>query len=642
MTTYYIRKTGNDNNDGQTALAAFATIAKAESMVAPGDKVIVGPGWWREMHTAGVSGTNGNPIIFEGDILGQYTGDTPGEVVFTGSNEQGSLTRLNCLNFTSVTFRQWKNIVFGFSQYTPVYSTPATNPQSLEGVEFHRCTFITYSGNPAMFIDYNTGLAPATTGLVCRWCTFAGGMSVDFDSNASAHVNVGVLLDHCFLTARWGNLTGAVVITKLGFNAYTIGGFTIRNSLIIFGYNTIENNGISANSAKLVLENCILGGAASTAVVTSITGNTVLRRCVLVGNATPGAAVVQELSDNRRREWLPSMFLPGIEPIFARAGIRKPPLSPAPGGSFENFPVYPLYNSMAMDAGGENIGNISRRSIMLNGPTADPNNMWVSDSNLADMALSTAAGGSANGSATANYIAVTGSTDGGSDTIGTVYSVTAHIFVHVAGGSAVMGATFYVGVEAVGSATGQAITDVEATNPGWVEVLLNAPAAGWNYTNLKTVEARLYKESGAGTLFAHAVMLVARCSTGTHAIGPGDVIAYPKRSTAQAHTGSSSAELQGHSTVVRMLQLESSVYTVSVWARRNTAYAGTAPTIEVRDVLDDSLLASATAAGGADTWEHLTCTYNAPSAKLVRVVMRSTSERTDGLCWFDDLLVEAS
>ena len=66
------------------------------------------------MHTAGVSGTDGNPIIFEGDILGQYTGDTPGEVVFTGSNEYGNAVRNYAVVFTGVTFRQWKNIVFGF------------------------------------------------------------------------------------------------------------------------------------------------------------------------------------------------------------------------------------------------------------------------------------------------------------------------------------------------------------------------------------------------------------------------------------------------------------------------------------------------------------------------------------------------
>lgn len=78
MATYYIRKTGNNSNNGTSPSTAWATLAKAlatGSTVAAGDIVYVGSGVYHEAVTVAVSGSSGSPISVIADVFGQYTGD---------------------------------------------------------------------------------------------------------------------------------------------------------------------------------------------------------------------------------------------------------------------------------------------------------------------------------------------------------------------------------------------------------------------------------------------------------------------------------------------------------------------------------------------------------------------------------------
>jgi len=67
-TTYYVEKSGNDNNSG-TISAPFQTIQKAANVVKPGDTVIVGDGSYTSsgetIVTLSRSGTDGSPITFK-------------------------------------------------------------------------------------------------------------------------------------------------------------------------------------------------------------------------------------------------------------------------------------------------------------------------------------------------------------------------------------------------------------------------------------------------------------------------------------------------------------------------------------------------------------------------------------------------
>lgn len=80
---YYVRKTGNDENDGLSSETAFLTIQKAASTTRAGDIVFVGSGIYDEEITIYNSGTAAEPIAFVADYDGTYTGDS-GEVKIQG------------------------------------------------------------------------------------------------------------------------------------------------------------------------------------------------------------------------------------------------------------------------------------------------------------------------------------------------------------------------------------------------------------------------------------------------------------------------------------------------------------------------------------------------------------------------------
>jgi len=76
MTTYYIRKSGNDGNDGLSLSTAWLTIGKVNTTVVQGDTVYVGGGDYSTETLYPVQGTVEGVITkYIGDTLGIYTGD---------------------------------------------------------------------------------------------------------------------------------------------------------------------------------------------------------------------------------------------------------------------------------------------------------------------------------------------------------------------------------------------------------------------------------------------------------------------------------------------------------------------------------------------------------------------------------------
>ena len=87
-TTYYVRASGSDDNDGLTAATAFASVRPAARMLRePGDRLIVGPGTYREGNISSFgNGTPEAPIVLFGDSSGAATGDPPGPVTILPTN----------------------------------------------------------------------------------------------------------------------------------------------------------------------------------------------------------------------------------------------------------------------------------------------------------------------------------------------------------------------------------------------------------------------------------------------------------------------------------------------------------------------------------------------------------------------------
>lgn len=87
-TTYYVRAAGSDENDGLTPATAFASVRPAARLLRePGDRLIVGPGTYREGNIGPFgNGTPEAPIVLFGDSSGLATGDPPGPVIILPTN----------------------------------------------------------------------------------------------------------------------------------------------------------------------------------------------------------------------------------------------------------------------------------------------------------------------------------------------------------------------------------------------------------------------------------------------------------------------------------------------------------------------------------------------------------------------------
>jgi len=85
--TYYVRQSGNDQNDGKTAKTAFKTVQRAAQVLNYGDNVVIGPGTYKENALlAERYAADGSAMSFAGDESGKLTGDPAGSVVIQSAN----------------------------------------------------------------------------------------------------------------------------------------------------------------------------------------------------------------------------------------------------------------------------------------------------------------------------------------------------------------------------------------------------------------------------------------------------------------------------------------------------------------------------------------------------------------------------
>jgi parallel beta-helix repeat protein len=93
-TTYFVRASGDDTADGLSPETAVASIRPAGRLLRnPGDRLVVGPGVYREGNIAPFgNGAPGAPIVLLADVAGALTGDPPGPVVIVPPNTPAATT----------------------------------------------------------------------------------------------------------------------------------------------------------------------------------------------------------------------------------------------------------------------------------------------------------------------------------------------------------------------------------------------------------------------------------------------------------------------------------------------------------------------------------------------------------------------
>lgn len=107
--TFYVRRQGDDQNDGTTPKTAFRTVDRAAQVMNHGDDVIIGPGTYPVAATLAERFGSGRAVMqFAGDPTGEETGDPPGEVIFEPADPDRPILHLHRCRFVTVsdvTFR---------------------------------------------------------------------------------------------------------------------------------------------------------------------------------------------------------------------------------------------------------------------------------------------------------------------------------------------------------------------------------------------------------------------------------------------------------------------------------------------------------------------------------------------------------
>lgn len=251
MATYYVGSGGSDSNAGTSWGARFLTISKAALVVAANDTVYIGPGTYREKVTLTISGTSGNPIRWIGDYDGSHTDGVGGVVRITGSNDDLTVVRTNCIAATSVNY----NNLTGFAFDMATSAIALTSPQNWT---IEKCHFqfnsadggtggnLTISGSGQLNCTIQNCYFGATTGAS------GNPMSVSLQHSSTVS-NSGHVMQNCIVDGAVNN-----TLSTWGVHVGRVGGITIKNSHVAHCSTGIEVAAALAAGQVLTVLNCII------------------------------------------------------------------------------------------------------------------------------------------------------------------------------------------------------------------------------------------------------------------------------------------------------------------------------------------------------------------------------------------------
>jgi len=203
VTTYYVRKTGDNGNAGTSPGAAWGTIDYAlgsTSGFTNGDTLYIGAGVYRE--DVDLLYTNGtNPTYVIGDIRGQYTGDA-GEVIITTHLTSwdvatSAATALDLQERDYVTFRNI-HFIADSSGNPGLVKTATTTGGASTNITFEDCIFsATGDGDGLVYILVGT----AAPGTALNWtidrCLFDHTVISFLIAPPSSDYDDGTLIRNC-------------------------------------------------------------------------------------------------------------------------------------------------------------------------------------------------------------------------------------------------------------------------------------------------------------------------------------------------------------------------------------------------------------------------------------------------------------
>lgn len=251
MTTRYVDGTGvgSDAYDGLAAVwngvhGPKATLNGAEDTpVVAGDLVHVRPGTYRELLTVDVNGGVGSVIEYRGDYGGLIWTSTAGQPVrITGSDNDQTATRANCITATTKIYRTFTNFVLDLATGDVVsLLTSCTN------ITLNKC-HISYRSKYGVEV---TGASQAA--ITISNCFFTGG-----DGGGTA---IAILFSHSSTVSNAGHLVSNCIIrgayTSNGVYSSRVGGITVQNSLVLCQCMGVYIGTALAVGQTVTVNNCI-------------------------------------------------------------------------------------------------------------------------------------------------------------------------------------------------------------------------------------------------------------------------------------------------------------------------------------------------------------------------------------------------
>lgn len=254
MTVRYVGAGGNDGNAGTSWATRKLTLNGVEDTpVVAGDIVYVGPGTYREVLTVDVNGSAGNPITYIGDYTGANTDGVGGVVRITGSDNDQTAARAQCITATTKTYRTFQGFALDcVSDRNISMATGCTN------WIIDKCVFQSATADHILV----SGSAQST--ITIRNCIFypadAADTTINFTHtstvNAAAH-----LVENCIFIAQ-----------RVGVQTVRIGGIVTKNNVYIGnGRGVYVNTALAAGQTITVNNSLFISCQVAGIVITADT-----------------------------------------------------------------------------------------------------------------------------------------------------------------------------------------------------------------------------------------------------------------------------------------------------------------------------------------------------------------------------------
>lgn len=309
MPTRYCGAGGNDAWDGLSWATRKLTLNGVENTpVVAGDVVYVAPGVYRELLTCDVSGAAGSPIVYIGDVSGENTDGVGGTVRITGSDDDQTATRANCITAPARSYRTFRGFSFDTTTSHPIDTTGngGTN-WIIEDCKFQNGVAATRLINCAGSAQLNWTIRR------CDFLILQSTMYAIYFTHTATVSNCGHVVENCVMSGGAG-----------GVASNRIGGITVRNCQLLIASN---GRGVYivtalAGGQVVTVNNCLIAGN-SIGLQAQVLGEIVENYNALYANATARTLVAVGANSNT----YPPLFNLGILHAGASqvSGFRFPP-----------------------------------------------------------------------------------------------------------------------------------------------------------------------------------------------------------------------------------------------------------------------------------------------------------------------------